>query len=189
MPPEASKARYFASPAELRAWLRKHHAAAAELLVGFHKRGSGAPSITWPEAVDEALCVGWIDGVRRRVDEHRYVIRFTPRRPRSIWSAVNVRRAGELVKEKRMRPAGLAAFAARTEQRSVIYSYEQAPAKLDASHARRFRQNPPAWVFFSAQPPSYRQKCLWWVASAKQEVTRLKRLQRLIAASARQRRL
>lgn len=176
--------RYFATPAELRQWLRKHHAQAAELLVGFHKRASGTPTITWPEAVDEALCVGWIDGVRRRVDETRYVIRFSPRRPRSIWSAVNIRRAGELVKEKRMRPAGLKAYAAREERRSAVYSYEQKPAAFDAALTQIFRRERTAWTFFQAQPRHYRQKCLWWVAGAKQEATRLRRLRKLIAISA-----
>jgi len=185
----AMEALYFATPAELRRWFRQHHAAATELLVGFHKRGSGVPSVTWPESVDEALCVGWIDGVRRRVDDQRYCIRFSPRRARSIWSAVNLRRAAALIEEGRMQPAGRKAFAARQEKRSVIYAYEQAPAALDPALARKFRQKKEAWAFFEQQAPSYRQKCLWWVASAKQEATRLARLQKLMTASGEKRRL
>lgn len=174
----------------MRHWLRGHHRAAAELLVGFHKRHLGAAAgLSWPEAVDEALCVGWIDGVRRRVDEDRYCIRFTPRRSRSLWSAVNVRRAQALIAAGRMLPAGLAAFAAREERRTAVYSYEKPFAVLEADMERAFRRARAAWTFFAAQAPSYRKKCLGWVVRAQQEATRQRRLQRLIAASASQRRL
>ncbi len=188
-PSDDSQPRYFKSPAELRRWLRKHHANADELLVGLHKVGRAAAGLSWPESVDEALCVGWIDGVRRRVDEDRYCIRFTPRRQRSIWSAVNVRRARALIAAGRMQPAGRATFDARQERRTAVYSYERAPAVLPAPLAREFRRQQKAWAFFAAQAPSYCQKCLAWVAGAKQVATRDRRLQRLIAASAAKRRL
>ncbi len=175
---------YFASPLAFRRWLEQHADSATELEVGFHKRGSGTPSITWPEAVDEALCFGWIDGVRHRIDETRYRIRFTPRKPSSRWSAVNIARVEALAAEGRMRPAGLTAFAMRTAERSRTASYEQAdvPA-LEAAEEKTFRGRARAWSFFEAQPPSYRRKALWWVVSAKKPETRAARLQRLIAAS------
>jgi uncharacterized protein YdeI (YjbR/CyaY-like superfamily) len=175
---------YFASPAEFRKWLAAHHATANELLVGFHKKGSGRPSLTWPESVDQALCFGWIDGVRKRIDETRYTIRFTPRRTRSNWSAINVRRAQELIAEKRMRPAGRKAFGARTEDRTALYSYENRPTELDEEFAKTFRRDKEAWAFFQAQPPGYRKLANWYIASAKTEETRQKRLAKLIADSA-----
>ena len=175
---------FFATPAKFRAWLKKHHASASELLVGFHRVGSGVPSLTWPESVDEALCFGWIDGVRKRRDEHSYTIRFTPRRKNSAWSAVNIRRVEALIAEGRMGEAGLAAYAARNDDRSRIYAYEQRSAELGEAYARVFRKNRPAWKFFEAQPPSYRKRACWWIESAKKEETRLKRLEKLIAVSA-----
>jgi uncharacterized protein YdeI (YjbR/CyaY-like superfamily) len=176
-------ARFFATPDEWRAWLEEHHATESELLVGFHKRGSGRLSMTWPESVDEALCFGWIDGVRRRIDDDSYAIRFTPRRPRSRWSRVNVARVAELTREGRMRPAGLAAFEARTEEGT--YSYEQQrDTVLDEPHERRLRADPAAWAFFSARPPSYRRAAIHWVMSAKREETRDRRLEQLVACSA-----
>jgi uncharacterized protein YdeI (YjbR/CyaY-like superfamily) len=180
---------FFASPAELRAWFDRHHADRTELVVGFRRKGSGEPSITWPEAVDEALCVGWIDGVRRRLDATSYVIRFTPRRPRSTWSAVNIDRATALAEQGRMRPAGLAAFARRDEERSRIYSYERADAELAPDQAARLAANPEALAFFTAQPPAYRRAALHWVTSAKRAATRERRLDELIADSAAGRRL
>ena len=180
---------FFASPAAFRQWLRKHHATARELWVGFYKKNSGKPSITWPESVDEALCVGWIDGIRKRVDEESYMIRFTPRRRGSIWSAINIRRAEALTNEKRMQPAGLAAFAARIENKSGIYSYEQRSEQLPEPYAGMMRKNKRAWKFFEAQSPSYRRTIGWWVTSAKQEETRRKRLEKLITESALGRRL
>lgn len=181
----ASEARYFASPAEFRRWLAKHHATATELLVGFHKRATGRPSMTWPESVDEALCVGWIDGIRRRVDEERYSIRFTPRRAKSIWSAVNIARVKVLMQEGRMRPSGLAAYERRDEKRSALYAYESVKrATLSPAQRQAFKRSRQAWTFWEAQPPSYRQRCSHWVTTAKQESTRERRLARLIAACA-----
>jgi uncharacterized protein YdeI (YjbR/CyaY-like superfamily) len=181
---------FFATPEAFRAWLAAHHDDRTELWVGFHRKDSGEPSITWPEAVDEALCVGWIDGVRKRVDEQRYTIRFTPRRPRSIWSAVNVARFGELTRLGRMQPAGLAAFERRAPERTGIYAYEQrGSAELDADSEKLFRANAAAWAFFQAQPPGYRKQMIWRVVSAKREETRRSRLATLIEESARGRRL
>ena len=176
---------FFATPAEFRAWLEAHHADADELLVGFHKKASGRPSITWPESVDEALCFGWIDGVRRGIDADSYSIRFTPRRRRSIWSTVNVARAQELIESGRMTPAGLAAFEARTEERSGVYSFERTEEpRLDAGQEARFRANPRAWEWFEGRPPGYRRAALHWVLSAKREETRERRLSTLIEDSA-----
>ena len=176
---------FFAAPAELRAWLEAHHQAETELLVGFYKKGSGKPSITWPESVDEALCFGWIDGVRRSLGDDAYSIRFTPRKRRSFWSIVNIRRAGELTAEGRMRPAGLAAFEARTGERSGVYSFEQKDQiAFDEAAARRFQADAKAWAFFQAQAPWYRRTATWWVISAKKEETREKRLATLIEDSA-----
>ena len=160
-----------------------------ELWVGFYKRDSGRPTITWPESVDEALCFGWIDGIRKRIDEISYQIRFSPRRRGSIWSAINIKRAQELTKEKRMQPAGLKAFAARVENRSGIYSYEQRKAELDEPYASVLKKNKAAWNFFQTQPPSYKKMIGWYIVSAKKEETRLQRLNRAIAASAKRKRL
>jgi uncharacterized protein YdeI (YjbR/CyaY-like superfamily) len=179
---------FFASPAAFRQWLEKHHDTTDELLVGFHKKGSGKPSITWPESVDAALCFGWIDGVRRRIDDVSYSIRFTPRRRRSIWSVVNIRRAHALTEMGLMHAAGLEAFAARDEKLSAVYSFEQrTAAKLGAAYERQFRANKGAWTFFQAQPPGYRKTATFWVVSAKREETRLKRLAKLIDDSAHER--
>ena len=176
---------YFATPEDFRAWLEAHHDTEGELLVGFHKKGSGRPSITWPESVDQALCFGWIDGVRRRIDDHSYSIRFTPRKQRSNWSAINVRRVGELIELGHMRPAGLAAFERRSDDRTAIYSYEQRKgAKLDAAQERRFKANPSAWMWFQAQPAGYRRTASYWVISAKRPQTRERRLEQLIQDSA-----
>jgi uncharacterized protein YdeI (YjbR/CyaY-like superfamily) len=183
------KVTYFRSPSELRKWFEKHYTAGRELWVGYYKKSSGKASITWPESVDEALCVGWIDGIRKSVDELRYAIRFTPRKPRSIWSAVNIRRARALAADGRMRPAGLAAFAARRENRSGIYSYEQRRAELPEPYAGVLRKNRAAWAFFEAQPPGFRKQVCWWVISARKDETRLKRVKKLIEESARGRRV
>jgi len=181
---------FFATPDEFRAWLEAHHGTETELVVGFHKKGSGRPSITWPESVDQALCFGWIDGIRRSLDEESYTIRFTPRKPRSTWSAVNINRARELIDEGLMRPAGLAAFEARADDRSAIYSYEQRhSAVLPPEMEERFRANRAAWRFFEAQPPSYRKTAIYWVTSAKKVETRQKRLTTLIEDSANGRRI
>ena len=183
------KPTFFATPAKFRAWLERNHDRAAELLVGFYKKDSGKPSITWPESVDEALCFGWIDGVRRRIDDESYSIRFTPRRKGSIWSAVNIRRAEELKKSGRMAPAGLAAYDARDEAKSRIYSFENRPRELPAEYEKKFRANRTAWKFFSEQPPGYRRLMIFWIMSAKKQETRAKRLDRLIEKSANERRL
>ena len=180
---------FFAAPAGFRAWLRKRHQCENELWVGFYRKDSGRPSITWPESVDEALCVGWIDGIRKRIDDESYIIRFTPRRRGSIWSAVNIRRVAALTNEKRMQPAGLAAFAARVENKSGIYSYEQRSEQLPEPYASLLQKNKTAWKFFHAQPPSYRKQIGWWIVSAKQEETRRNRLDKWLAASARGQRL
>lgn len=177
--------KYFATPATFRAWLEANHASSTELLVGFYKKGSGKPSITWPESVDEALCFGWIDGVRRTVDGERYTIRFTPRKARSTWSAVNIKRVAELTKLGRMLPAGLEAFARRETARSQIYAYEQrSEAALDEAAEREFRANEKAWTFFEARPPWYRRTAIYWVMTAKKEETRRTRLATLIDDSA-----
>ena len=179
---------FFPSPSAWRAWLDEHHAEAKELWVGLYKRESGRPSITWPEAVDGALCFGWIDGVRKRVDEISYKIRFTPRKPRSIWSSINVRRATELSSLGLMHSAGLAAFQKRDGKRSGIYAYEQRKgAKLPTAYEKKFRANKNGWKFFQAQAPWYRRTCSWWIISAKKEETKLKRLAALIEHSERQR--
>jgi uncharacterized protein YdeI (YjbR/CyaY-like superfamily) len=184
------KPRFFSALDEFRRWLDNHHATRDELWVGFHKRATGKPSLTWPESVDEALCFGWIDGIRKRIDAERYTIRFTPRRAASIWSAVNIRRVGELSKLGRMRPAGLEAFKKRTKSRSAVYSFEQRKdLKLPAAYVRQFKKNADAWRFFSSQPPWYQRTTTWFVISAKQEETRLRRLERLIKDSAAGRRI
>jgi uncharacterized protein YdeI (YjbR/CyaY-like superfamily) len=172
---------FFATRDELRAWLERHHAERDELWVGLYKKGSGKPSVTWPEVVDEALCFGWIDGVRRSLGPDSYVNRLTPRRPRSNWSAVNVKRVGELIAEGRMTPAGLAAFEARTGD----YSYEQRhDAVLEPEQEERFRAAREAWEWFQSRSPYYRRAAVYWVTSAKRPETRERRLQTLIEDSA-----
>lgn len=180
---------FFATSAELRQWLQQNHASVPELRVGLYKKGSGKPSITWPELVDQLLCFGWIDGVRRSLDEDSYTIRVTPRKARSIWSAVNTRRARELIELGLMQPAGLAAFAGRDEQRSNQYSFEREQVELGEAYEAEFRQNARAWEYFQSQPPSYRKTASWWVVSAKREETRRRRLATLIADSGQRRRI
>src|SRR5437879_5688879 len=183
------KITYFRTPTDLRKWFAKHHAAEKELWVGYYKKGSGRPSITWPESVDEALCVGWIDGIRKTLGPESYTIRFTPRRKGSIWSAVNIARVKQLGAEKRMRPTGVEAFAARQENRSGIYSYEQRRDQLEEPYAGLLKKNRAAWAFFEKQPPGYRKVIGWWIVSAKREETRLERLKKLMDASAKGQRL
>ena len=175
---------FFPTPEEFRAWLEDNHGSAAELLVGFHKKASGHPSISWPESVDEALCFGWVDGVRHGIDDNSYTIRFTPRRPGSTWSAVNVRRARTLIAGGRMAAAGIVAFEARTEDRTGQYSYEQRPDELIEPYAGMLASHAPAHRFFAHQTPSYRRAAIWWVISATQEETRRERMQKLIELSA-----
>lgn len=183
------KPAFFKSPAAFRKWLEENHDRASELLVGFYKKGSGKPSITWPESVDQALCFGWIDGVRRRIDDVSYSIRFTPRKRSSNWSAVNIRRADELTGLGLMHAAGLRAFEQRRDDKSRIYSYENAIRILPPAEEKRFRANKKAWEYFNAQPPSYRRVAIYWVLSGKKEETRARRLALLIDDSARNRRL
>jgi uncharacterized protein YdeI (YjbR/CyaY-like superfamily) len=180
---------FFATPGAFRKWLEKHHERETELLVGFWKKDSGKPSITWPESVDEALCFGWIDGVRRRIDDESYSIRFTPRRKGSTWSAVNIRRATELKQFGRMHPAGLREFEARSDKKSGIYSYENATRTLEPEMEKPFRANKKAWTYFNEQPPWYRRVAIYWVTTAKKEETRARRLETLIRDSAEGRRL
>ena len=181
---------FFATPAEFRRWLERHHASETELLVGFYKKGSGRPSITWPESVDEALCFGWIDGVRRSLGDDAYTIRFTPRKPTSIWSAVNVRNVERLVAAGRMQPAGLAAFAARSPERTAVYSFDrQHPPQFDAEMEARFRKNRKAWAFWESQPPGYRKTATHWVTSARRAETRERRLATLVEDCAAGRRI
>jgi uncharacterized protein YdeI (YjbR/CyaY-like superfamily) len=187
--PEPRDVTFFKTPAELRKWFRGNHRKAAELWVGFYKKDSGKASITWPESVDEALCVGWIDGVRKSLDAERYTIRFTPRKTTSIWSAVNIARMKVLEAEKRVVPEGGKAFAARLENKSGIYAYEQRRAQLEEPYAGMLKKNPVAAAFFEEQPPYYRKRMSWWIVSAKREETRLARLQKLIDLSAKGKRL
>jgi Uncharacterized protein conserved in bacteria len=185
-----STPRFFATAADFRAWLHANHDRTTELVVGFHRKGSGRPSITWPESVDEALCYGWIDGVRRSLDEDSYTIRFTPRKASSIWSNVNIAKAEALLAAGKMMPAGLAAWQRRDPARSGLYSFErEEPAAFDATMERRFRANRAAWKFFGAQPAGYRRVATHYVVSAKRPETREKRLATLIECSARGERL
>jgi uncharacterized protein YdeI (YjbR/CyaY-like superfamily) len=176
---------FFPAPADLRAWLEENHASEGELWVGFYKVGTGRASITWPESVDEALCFGWIDGVRRKLDEESYVIRFTPRKPTSNWSAKNLARIEELIAEGRVRPAGRAVYEARDRAKEKVYSFERRKAaKLEPDQEARLRAHEEAWEFFQSQPPWYRRTAIHWVISAKREATRERRLDTLIEDSA-----
>jgi uncharacterized protein YdeI (YjbR/CyaY-like superfamily) len=180
----SSRPLFFPVPAAFRAWLKDHHESERELWVGFYKKDSGRPSITWPESVDEALCFGWIDGLRKTIDAQSYKIRFTPRKKTSDWSAVNIGRVQELTKQGRMRPAGIKAFELRKEEKSRIYAYEnRKSAILGKAEEKQFRARSKAWDFFQRQPEGYRKLMNWWVISAKREQTRQTRLEKLIAAS------
>lgn len=172
---------FFATPEEFRAWLEVNHTTATELLVGFYKVKSGIPSMRWSQAVDEALCFGWIDGRGKRIDDASHTIRFTPRRPGSIWSKVNVAKVEKLTAEGRMWPAGIAAFEARSEAKTGVYSFEQdEPATFTAEQEEQFRANPPAWEYFQNQANWYRKAATHWVVSAKRQDTRDRRLATLI---------
>ena len=177
--------KFFKSAKQFRAWLESHHATEPELLVGFHKLGSGRPSMTYPEALDAALCFGWIDGIRKSMDSSSYTIRFTPRQRRSIWSAVNLRHVVRLKEAGLMQPAGLKAYGERDLARAKRYAYENRPKPLSPAYARTFKANRRAWTWFEAQAPSYRRTAAWWVMNAKREATRTRRLGVLIASSAR----
>jgi uncharacterized protein YdeI (YjbR/CyaY-like superfamily) len=176
--------KFFETPAMFRAWLARHGARESELIVGFYKRKTGYQSMSWSESVDEALCFGWIDGVRTRIDEHSYQIRFSPRKPKSIWSAINIEKVSMLEAAGRMTKAGLDAFARRSKDKSRAYSYEQAKrASLEPAQEAEFKKNKKSWKFFQAQPPSYRHMAAWYVVSAKRPETRQARLTKIIQAS------
>jgi len=176
---------FFADAAELRAWFLEHHADAPELLVGYYKKHTGRPTVRHTEAIEQALCFGWIDSISRRIDDERYQVRFTPRRKGSVWSAVNVAKIVELTAAGMMHPAGVHAFESRKPERVAVYPYEQpADAALDDQQTARFRIEEGAWQWFSAQPASYRRAAVHWVVSAKREDTRERRLDRLITDSA-----
>jgi uncharacterized protein YdeI (YjbR/CyaY-like superfamily) len=181
--------RFFDRAAAFRRWLTQHHTRAGELLVGFYKKASGKPTVTYHEALDEALCFGWIDGIRKSFGPDRYTIRFTPRKPTSIWSQVNITRAKALVASGRMTAAGLRAFETRDEQRAKLYSYERETARFDPDLERTFKSDPRAWEFCQAQPPGYRRIVTWFVMSAKKPETRAKRLETVIRHSRAGRRL
>jgi uncharacterized protein YdeI (YjbR/CyaY-like superfamily) len=182
--PQPHDVRFFATPDELRDWFDANHETAGELWLGYYRKASGRPSVDWSQAVDEALCVGWIDGVRRSVDETSFVQRFTPRRKGSTWSAINVAKVATLTREGRMRPAGTAAFEARSDANTAIYSYERPAAAFSADEEARFRAEARAWADWEARPPSYRRAVTHWVTSAKQAATRARRLETLITDSA-----
>jgi uncharacterized protein YdeI (YjbR/CyaY-like superfamily) len=175
---------FFAKQSDFRKWLQKNHKKETELLVGFYKVGSGKPSMTWSQSVDEALCFGWIDGIRKSIDEESYQIRFSQRRPSSIWSAINIKKIEALKKQGLMQPAGLAIFEKRTESKSRVYSFEKDAVELPENFKKQFKANKRAWDYFQALAPSYRKISTHWVMSAKQETTRLKRLNQLISESA-----
>ena len=183
------KPTFFATAEKFRKWLEKNHDKVPELLVGFHKKGSRKPSMTWPESVDQALCFGWIDGVRKRIDDDSYTIRFSPRRATSIWSAINIKRATELKEQGLMHHAGHAAFERRRDDKSRIYSYENTPKELTPADEKRFRANKKAWQFFNKLAPSYRRISIFWVMSAKRAETHDARLSKLIDLSAKGKRL
>ena len=174
---------FFASQSDFRKWLQKNHKKESEVLVGFYKVGSGKPSMTWSQSVDEALCFGWIDGVRKSIDNDSYQIRFTPRKPGSNWSEVNIKKIEELTKKGLMQPAGHAAFEKRIESKSGIYSFEKEETELTPDFKKQFKANKKAWEYFQTLAPSYRNISTHWVMSAKQESTRKKRLNQLITDS------
>jgi len=176
--------KFFTTPEKFRQWLEKNHDRATELLLGFHKKDSGKKSITYSEALDEALCFGWIDGVRKSLNETSYTIRFTPRKAKSIWSLVNVNHVERLKKEGRMAEPGMRAYALRDPKRTGIYAFENRPREFSPEFEKKFRANKKAWEFFQSEPPSIRKVCIFWVMSAKKDETRLRRLEQLIESSA-----
>ncbi|MEK6477523.1 YdeI/OmpD-associated family protein [Catalinimonas sp. 4WD22] len=180
---------FFATPDEFRAWLEDNHEQATELLVGYYKVSCEKPSMSWSESVDQALCFGWIDGIRKSIDSESYCIRFTPRKPKSNWSAVNIGKVEELKAKGLMHSAGLEKYSQREEGKSRVYAYEKEPEKLDKALETQFKNDEKAWVFFQAQPPYYRRQMIYWVMSAKQEVTRVRRLEKLMEACKREERI
>jgi uncharacterized protein YdeI (YjbR/CyaY-like superfamily) len=183
------KIKYFKSAAQFRRWLEVNHAGARELWVGFYKKASGRGGLTYAEALDEALCFGWIDGLKKRVDELSYTHRFSPRKPKSNWSRINIQHIGRLKKEGRMMLAGLKAYAARAEERTGVYSFENAPRTLSAADEKQFKADKVAWEFFKRQPPGYQRLAIWWITSAKKAETRARRLAQLLTESRNARRL
>lgn len=180
---------FFSSSKDFRKWFEKNHDKAKELIVGFYKVTSGKKSITWSESVDEAIRFGWIDGVRKSSDAESYFIRFTPRKPTSIWSAINIKKVEELIKKGLMHPPGLAAFSKRQEKKSAIYSYEKEPETLSPAFLKKLKANKKAWIFFQTMAPSYQRTCVHWIMTAKQEATKMKRLEELINDSAMERKI
>lgn len=184
MHPEAHlQATHFTTPEAFRAWLAEHHGEEDVLWVGYWKKASGRPSLTWPESVEQALCFGWIDGLRRSIDDERYAIRFTPRRAGSTWSARNLETYAALEARGLIEPAGRSAYEGRDPEKTGVYSFERESVELSAAFRARFRANEAAWAFFQSQPPSYRTPATWWVMSAKREETRERRLATLIEDS------
>lgn len=183
------KPKFFRNSAAFRQWLEKNHATAREVWAGFHKVHTGKPSMTWSESVDQALCFGWIDGIRKSIDENSYMIRFTPRNPKSNWSAINIKKANALIKSGLMQPEGLAMFKKRAKPKSEVYSYENKPAKLSPELEKLLKARTTAWKFFKSQPPSHQRTVIYWIMAAKQESTKLRRLQKLIDASLNAKRL
>ncbi len=185
MPDKKLNVTHFASPEEFRGWLHENHDKKEELIVGYYKKGTGIPSIDWPQSVDQALCYGWIDGIRRKVDEKSYCIRFTPRRADSIWSPTNIKKIAELKKAGLMQPTGLAAYAKKKDNGAQVYAYAQPKnPTLPPEFLKKLKANKKAWAFFEAQVPSYKKPAIWWVTSAKQEATKQRRLDSLIEDSA-----
>jgi uncharacterized protein YdeI (YjbR/CyaY-like superfamily) len=180
---------YFANQTEFREWLEKNHKTESELIVGYYKKGSGKPNMTWSQSVDEALCFGWIDGVRRSIDKECYCIRFTPRRPNSTWSTVNINKVEELIKQGLMQQAGLEIYQHRKSDKSATASYENRPKELETELAVRFKSNKFAWEFFSRQAPSYQRTIIYWIMSAKQEKTKMLRLNKAINESEKHKRI
>ncbi|HRI28221.1 MAG TPA: YdeI/OmpD-associated family protein [Chitinophagales bacterium] len=180
---------FFPDAASFRRWLEVNHQTEKEIVVGYYKISTGKCGLTWSASVDEALCFGWIDGIRKSVDANSYCIRFTPRNPKSIWSKVNIEKAEKLISEGKMQPAGLVLYQQRKEDKSVIYSYENKPAEFPPDMEQQFKQHEPAWLFFTTQPPYYQKTMQHWVLSAKQPKTQVARLQKLIAASQNKQRL
>jgi uncharacterized protein YdeI (YjbR/CyaY-like superfamily) len=174
---------FFKTENDFRKWLEKNHLKKTKLLVGFYKVDSGKPSMTWSQSVDQALCFGWIDGIRKSIDTESYCIRFTPRKPKSIWSTININKVAALIKLKLMRPEGIAAFEKREAAKSAIYAYETTEKKLSAAFERKFKANKTAWTNFNAMAQSYKRTAIHWVITAKQESTRINRLTALIADS------
>lgn len=189
-PDLAAAPTFFATAAAFREWLEANHSTTGELFVGFYKVSSGRPSMSWPESVDEALCFGWIDGVRKRIDDESYQIRFTPRRVGSVWSHVNVAKAEHLMAQGRMQPTGIAAYEARKEDKTGVYAFErEQPAELSDNEVRAFKKNKPAWSYFESAAPGYRKVIVHWVVSAKRATTRERRLSQLIQACAERKRI